>query len=752
MNYRLLLTGYWGDSVSDVQNNEVIKGIVKKITYSNAQNGYTVASVLCDTEEITVVGTMPMIRNGDDIEAVGNFIVHSVYGPQFKAVSVQKSMPTDTAALLRYLSAGNIKGIGPSTARKIVETFGDDTMMILESAPEELTRIKGISLAKAKTIGEEYTKLFGIRDLMLLLSKFKISGEEAIKVYGILGTSAISKIENNPYLLCGEKIGLPFEKAEDIAGYYKIPANDKLRLCAGIEYVLRKNTYNGHTCLPKNKLCTVAARLLDTDLDSVENALDLLLESLKVRSAHIGDADYIALPEYYCAEEYIAARLCVMNREKRSSYVDQKEIDLLEQQMGITLDEKQRFAVLKAFESGLLILTGGPGTGKTTTLKAMIEMFKQRDMVIELAAPTGRAAKRMSELTGYEAKTIHRLLEVDFNENSEQSFCRNQNNPLDCDVIIVDEVSMIDSRLFEGLLRALRISCRIILVGDFDQLPSVSAGNVLSDLISSNAFTVVKLDKIFRQAESSAIIRNAHKIVDGQAADLGVRDSDFFFLQKSTTESCLETVVSLCSERLPSAYGFDSVKDIQVLCPSRKMPLGTLNLNSLLQANLNPQKKKEPEIFFKGFYMRAGDKVMQIKNNYELEWIKDDGEEGSGVFNGDVGYILKVNLREGTISVKFDDKTVIYTTEQLEQLELAYAVTVHKSQGSEFDCVILPLFDVPAQLKYRNLLYTAVTRAKKLLVIVGKEGVFFEMAANDRKMLRYTLLEAFIEDIYENED
>ncbi len=737
--------------MSDVQNNEVIKGTVKRITYTNAQNGYTVASVLCDTEEITVVGTMPFIRSGDDIEAVGNFIVHSVYGPQFKAVSVQKSMPTNTAALLRYLSAGNIKGIGPSTARKIVETFGNDTMMILESAPEELTRIKGISLSKAKTIGEEYTKLFGIRDLMLLLSKFKISGEDAIKIYSVLGTSAISKIENNPYLLCGEKIDLPFEKAEDIAGYFKIPANDKLRLGAGIEYVLRKNTYNGHTCLPRGKLCSVASQLLDTPHDIIDDALDMLLESLRVRSAHIGDTDYIALPEYYCAEEYIAARLSVMNREKRACFVDNKEIALIEQQMGITLDEKQRFAVLKAFENGLLILTGGPGTGKTTTLKAMIEMFKYRDMKIELAAPTGRAAKRMSELTGYEAKTVHRLLEVDWSDNEEQVFCRNQNNPLDCDVIIVDEVSMIDSRLFESLLRALRLSCRIILVGDSDQLPSVSAGNVLSDLITSDAFTVVKLDKIFRQARSSAIIRNAHKIVEGLKADLTIRDSDFFFLQKNTTESCLETVVSLCSERLPSAYGLDSVKDIQVLCPSRKMPLGTLNLNNLLQSCLNPKKKKEPEIFFKGFYMRAGDKVMQIKNNYELEWIKDDGEEGSGVFNGDVGYILKVNLREGTLSVKYDDKTVVYATEQLEQLELAYAVTVHKSQGSEFDCVVLPLFDVPNQLKYRNLLYTAVTRAKKLLVIVGKDSVFFEMAANDRKMLRYTLLRDFIEDIYDND-
>lgn len=737
--------------MSDVQSSEVIKGIVKKITYSNAVNGYTVAVLMVDTEEITIVGNMPFIKAGDDIEAVGNYIVHSVYGRQFKAETITKNLPTDTAALLRYLSSGNIKGIGPSTARKIVETFSEDTMLILETSPEKLSKIKGITHEKAIAIGEEYTKLFGIRDLMLLLSKFKISSEDSIKIYSVLGTAAISKIEANPYIVCSEKIDLPFEKAEDIATYFKIPLDDKLRICAGIEYVLRKNTYNGHTCLPRNKLIKVTSELLDVSQNCVDDAIEVLLQSFCIRNATVQNNEYISLPEYYCAEEYIAARLAVINRESKSAYLDEREIALVEGQMGISLDEKQRFAVTEAFSNGLLILTGGPGTGKTTTLKAMIELFKQRDMLVELAAPTGRAAKRMSELTGYESKTIHRLLEVDWSDKHEQVFCKNQNNPLDCDVIIVDEVSMIDSRLFESLLRALRLSCRIILVGDSDQLPSVSAGNVLSDLILSNAFSVVKLDKIFRQAEKSAIIRNAHKIVEGQSADLSVKDSDFFFIKKNTAEAAIETVVSLCSERLPSAYGFDSLKDIQILCPSRKMPLGTLNLNGVLQSCLNPKKKKEPEIFFKGFYLRAGDKVMQIKNNYDLSWTKDNGEEGTGIFNGDVGFVVKVNLREGTVTVRYDDKTTVYITEELSQIELAYAVTVHKSQGSEFDCVILPLFDTPSQLKYRNLLYTAVTRAKKLLIIVGKENIFVEMAENDRKTLRYTLLKDFIEDINEQD-
>ena len=723
---------------------EKLKGIIRKITYQNSQNGYTVAVLNSMNEEITVVGNMPFIGHGDDVVLYGNYIVHPVYGPQFKVETLEKNMPTDAAALLRYLSTGAIKGIGPSTARKIVETFGEDTISVLESAPEQLARISGISQAKALLIGEEFAKQFGIREVMLLLARFKISTEDSIRVYKVLGSAAAKKIEENPYVLCDEKIDLPFEKAEDVAEYYRVPQDDRMRICAGIEYVLRKNSYNGHTCLPREKLTAVVSELLSVQIDTVDDAVEMLMEALRLYSKKVGNTEFVALPSLYNAEKYIASRLMSMAQRSSNSIVDNREITFVEQSMGIVLDEKQRMAIKMAMESGVTLITGGPGTGKTTTLKAMIEMFRHRDMDIELAAPTGRAAKRMTELTGCEAKTLHRLLEVEWKDEEKQHFARNEMNPLDCQVLIVDEMSMIDSLLFESLLRALRLNTKIILVGDSDQLPSVSAGNVLGDIIASDRFGVVRLDKIFRQAQESAIIRTAHAVISGEIPDINVRNSDFFFMHRNTYEDTLDTVTKLCLKRLPDAYGFNPLCDIQVLCPSRKMALGTVNLNNVLQSQLNPKGKKDPEIFFKGFYLREKDKVMQIKNNYELVWTKDDGEQGTGVFNGDVGFVEKLNMREGSITVRFEDKKVAYFTEELSQLELAYAVTVHKSQGSEYDCVVLPLFDVPSKLKYRNLLYTAVTRAKKMLVVVGKDEVFYTMAANNRKNLRYTLLKEFL--------
>lgn len=726
--------------------SEKLKGIIRKITYQNSQNGYTVA-VLDSAEEVTVVGNMPFISRGDDVVLYGSYTVHPVYGPQFKVDMVEKNMPTDSAAVLRYLSTGAIKGIGPSTARKIVEAFGENTISVLESSPEQLAKIRGITQAKAMAIGEEFARQFGIREVMLLLARFKISTEDSIRVYKALGSAAMKIIETNPYVLCDEKINLPFEKAEDVAEYYRVPQNDKIRICAGVEYVLRKNSYNGHTCLPRNKLTAVTSQLLDVDTATVESVVDELIEALRIRSKMVRNTEHIALPNLFAAEEFIATRLTVMAQRKSCGVIDEREISFVEKNMGITLDDKQRTAIKTAIESGVTIITGGPGTGKTTTLKALIEMFQHRDMDIELAAPTGRASKRMTELTGCQAKTLHRLLEVEWSDDEKSCFARNERNPLNCDVLIVDEVSMIDTLLFESLLRALRLSSKIILVGDIDQLPSVSAGNVLGDIIESGKFGAVTLDKVFRQAQESAIIRTAHAVISGQTPDLAVRNSDFFFMKRNSSEDTVETVVNLCMSRLPAAYGFNPICDIQVLCPSKKMQLGTINLNNVLQSQLNPNKKNSPEIFFKGFYFRENDKVMQVKNNYELVWSKNNGEKGTGVFNGDVGTVSKINMREGSVTVSFEDRKVTYFTEDLSQLELAYAVTVHKSQGSEYDCVVIPLFDVPSKLRYRNLLYTAVTRAKKLLVVVGNDEVLYAMAANNKKNLRYTLLKEFFNDI-----
>ena len=461
---------------------------------------------------------------------------------------------------------------------------------------------------------------------------------------------------------------------------------------------------------------------------------------------------YYALPEYYSAECYIAARLCaIRDNVNRADRVDDLEIDRVENKLKIKFEELQREAVKKSAESGVFVLTGGPGTGKTTTLNAIIELFERRNAMIELAAPTGRAAKRMTELTGREASTIHRLLEVEWQEGDKQSFSRNEKNPLDCEVIIIDEASMIDSLLFEGLLRALKNNCRIILVGDIDQLPSVSAGNVLGDVLKSECFSAVRLKKVFRQAGKSLIVTNAHAVIDGQDLNLDSKDSDFFFLRRFDGFEVANTVKELCSVRLPKAYGFNPLNDIQVLCPSRKTDAGTVSLNNLLQSALNPKGDDEPRINYKGFSMYAGDKVMQIKNNYDLEWTRDNGEMGTGIFNGDVGFIEQIDIRNGFLKIRFDDKTATYYTENLGEIELAYAVTVHKSQGSEYDCVVLPLMNVPSQLKYRNLLYTSITRAKRMIVIVGSESVITEMQANDRKTLRYTFLKELIKECSENE-
>lgn len=552
-------------------------------------------------------------------------------------------------------------------------------------------------------------------------------------------------------MLCEEGLDFRFETAEDIAADIDFDKQSELRITAGLEYVLRKNLLNGHTCLPRTKLLEVASRLLECSPDTAENACDRLIECFRIKEKNVMGVEYLSIPAYYSAEEHIAARLLAVKRYiDRSITADALEIDNVERQLGIKFEELQRKAITEAFESGILVLTGGPGTGKTTTLNAIIKLFENRGLEPELAAPTGRAAKRMTELTGREAKTIHRLLEVEWTDGDRQQFSRNEKNPLSCEVIIIDEASMIDALLFDNLLKALRLSCRIILVGDSDQLPSIGAGNVLGDILASDMFPSIRLNKVFRQASKSMIITNAHAIINGEPPDFSNKNSDCFFLKRTSRADVSRTVTELVSERLPAAYNFDPIRDIQVLCPSRLLDTGTVNLNNMLQTVLNPDTGRKAQLSYKGIYFRVGDKVMQTKNNYDLQYKRDGGEYGTGVFNGDVGYITDIDKRGGIMTVRFDDRTVTYFSEDLSQLEPAYAVTVHKSQGSEYDCVVLPLYDVPTRLRYRNLLYTAVTRAKKLLVAVGDEGIWLEMAANDRKTLRYTFLKQFLKeaDVY----
>lgn len=724
---------------------ETLSGTVRKITYRNEANCYTVAEIKCEKETYIAVGIMPFLNEGDIADFYGNFTVHASYGKQFSVESFERKAPENAAAILRYLSAGAIKGIGPATAVKIVEKFGSDTLNIIADNPKALTSIKGISLNKAMSINAEYQKQHGIRDIMLLLAKYKITPDRCISIYKRFGASSVEIIKENPYTLCEEGIDFRFELAEDIATDFGIDANSEMRVAAGLEYVLRKNLSNGHTCLPRNKFIAVSCRLLEVKESVAEVCCDRLIDSFRIMSRNMNGEEFVSLPEYFAAEQHIAARLLsVKEHIDNLVTIDQSEISVVESKLGISFEEKQRAAVLEAFSSGILILTGGPGTGKTTTLNAIIKLFENRRMNIELAAPTGRAAKRITELCGREAKTIHRLLEVEWGEDNKRKFSRNEKNPLSCDAIIVDEASMIDALLFSDLLKALPLSCRIILVGDSNQLPSIGAGNVLGDILQSEVFPSIELKKVFRQASKSKIITNAHAIINDEKPDFSDKSSDCFFLSRNDKYSVTDTVIELISERLPSAYKVNPLTDVQVLSPSKMLDTGTVNLNNLLQNRLNPLKKGEPQIIYQGISFRCGDKVMQVKNNYDIEYRKENGEIGLGVFNGDIGYIADVDSRAGIISVRFDDKTVTYFPDDLNQLELAYAVTVHKSQGSEYDYVILPLFDVPQKLKYRNLLYTAVTRAKKMLIIVGREEIWYNMASNATKTLRYTRLKDFL--------
>lgn len=718
-----------------------ITGVVEEVVFQNAENSFTVLDVSSGGEIITAVGILPEITAGEKVVLTGTWDMHQSFGRQFRVNRFERYLPDTAAQFLKYLSSGAIKGIGPKTAAHIVERFGDNTFNVIENDPDRLSFIKGISKDKAKLISAEFKKQFAVRTVILGLEKYGLTPSECIKIFKNLGVNAVEIIEENPYILCGDAQIISFDRAEKIASELENSPQPKHRLRAGISHIIRYNLLNGHTCLPRKKVIPLCCELLVVSEDQVNDAIEEMLVNKLLMSFEMREKEFLSLPDVYNAEKTIDEKLKLFLRFSASDMdAAETEIDRIEKENKIKYESRQREAIKLAAHGGILVLTGGPGTGKTTVVKGIINFFERKKMDIMLAAPTGRAAKRMSELTGYEAKTIHRLLEVEWQDGRKLDFKRNKLNPLEADVIILDEVSMVDVFLFSHFLDAVRFGCRVILVGDPDQLPAVDAGNVLGDIIESGVVPVVRLTEIFRQAKESLIVTNAHDVINGKQPVLDAKDNDFFYMNRENPLFASKTVAQLCSERLPKAYNFSPTANIQVLCPSRKGDCGTINLNRQLQELLNPFDESKSECKVAGRLFRQGDKVMQIKNNYDIPWEKGR-ESGSGLFNGDIGIISDINVKNESMKIIFDEgREVVYPIPSASELELAYAITVHKSQGSEYDCVILPVADVPPMLLYRNLLYTAITRAKKMIIIVGNREKLDCMIENNRQNKRYSML------------
>lgn len=723
-----------------------ISGVVSHVTFTNKENGFTVLELESGDELVTAVGVMPELNAGELLELSGYWDFHASFGRQFKVEMCERRMPASAGDILRYLSSGGVKGIGSKTAVKVVERFGEETFEVLENEPERLAQIKGISLEKAKEISADFKKQFAVREIMIALERYGMTTAECVAAFRVFGARASDIITRNPYALCSEGVGFSFSRAETVAQALPSPPDKGYRLQAGVLHVMSHNLSNGHTCIPRDKLFAPCAELLSTNDDTVDITIDELVGSGRLVSRDINGREFLFLPYIYKAEKNAAEHIKqLLKFPPAGRPAPEKEVDRLEKQTGIKYGKRQREAIITAVEKGMLILTGGPGTGKTTTLNGILRFFEEDGLKVALAAPTGRAAKRMSEVTGRNAKTIHRLLEVEWDKNDRPQFSRNARNPLEANAVILDELSMVDITLFSSFLEALPIGCRLIMVGDSDQLPPVGAGNVLHDLISSGEIPVVELKEVFRQAMESLIVENAHRIVKGDAPILNVSDKDFFFIQNESPFLAAKTVTDLCTARLPKAYGYSPLDNIQVICPSRMGDSGTYNLNRMLQSALNPQDTAKAEITVAGTVFREGDKVMQTRNNYNIEWTSSDSE-GTGIFNGDIGMLRKIDMRTRTVDIMFDDRKAVFPFESLQELELAYAVTVHKSQGNEFDVVVMPVAGVPPRLAYRNLLYTGVTRAKKMLVLVGSKRQVCAMAANDKKARRYSALEHFLKE------
>ncbi len=735
---------------------EELEGTLSEIIYQNEVNSYMVGILETEKEQITIVGYLPFINKGDTLKLIGKFVEHKDYGEQFKVETFEKIMPQTLGALEKYLANGNVKGVGPATATKIIDNFGEETIHVLKFEPQKLAQIKGISKDKAVEISESFVENWEVWQIVGFLEKFGIGAESAKKVYNLLGVNAIEEIEADPYILMEISRGVDFKQIDEMAIRLGIEKENQKRVKSGIKYALIRITYNGHCCTLKTNLIEYVKQLLGITEEVIEDGIINLKVNNEIIIEDRDGEEWIYLYTFFNAEQQIADRVMALDKARNIKKVSniEKELKIIEEKTDIILSEKQKEAIKAINENNVTIITGGPGTGKTTIIKSIIEIYKQKKYKIVLCAPTGRAAKRMTETTGEEASTLHRLLEI--GKVDEESLFKKDTEykgaPIDADIIIVDEVSMVDMFIMSYLLDCIYKGTKLILVGDSDQLPSVGPGSVLHDLIASEKMTTVHLDKIFRQAAKSKIIVNAHRVNSGKRfiekddKEL-VEDAkqDFFFIKENNQEKILEQVLSLCNGRLKKFGDYDFFESIQVLTPTKKGLLGTRELNKALQKELNPHRDGETEKNSMGATFRIGDRIMQIKNNYDMYWERLKGEEveaGNGVFNGEVGTIIEINEKEKNITVKFDDEKICwYEFNQLEELEHSYCITIHKAQGSEFDVIIMVIPQAAPMLLTRNLLYTGITRAKKMLIIIGNERVVNYMIDNVDSKKRNTGLE-----------
>lgn len=735
-----------------------IQGVVQDIVFQNEENGYAVATIKTDKSLITIVGVLPYLTEGQNLRLIGQFVVHPQFGQQFKVESFEEILPTTVLGIERYLASGVIQGIGPVTAKKIVEIFGEETLDILDNDINRLLEIEGIGEKKIEVIQESYSKQKEVKNIMVFLQTYGVTPNQCVKIYKRFGAESIDVVKQNPYILTEEISGIGFKTADKIARSLGVESNSPFRIGSGINYIINEFCALGNTYMPLDKLLKEGNAILGVPISEVEKILYDNTLDVRIRIEEIDNEKCVFTMPYYYSELSVTKRILTMAfSDYQPLNVDVEfEIKRFEREHNISFEASQAEAIKGAVDNGIEVITGGPGTGKTTIINCILGVFEKANMKVFMAAPTGRAAKRMTEATGREAKTIHRLLELGFSEDESLEFIKDESSPLECDVVIIDEASMIDIMLMNSLLKAIPMGTRIIIVGDVDQLPSVGPGNVLRDIIESNCAKVVRLKHIFRQAKESMIIVNAHKINSGEMPLLNEKNKDFYFIRNENQNEILNTVIDLINTRLPKFNErWNKMQHIQILSPMRKGTLGVLNLNKKLQDILNPKTNYKKEKVFRELIFRNGDKVMQIKNNYSIKWYRVEGEgeaEGTGVFNGDVGYIIDIDEDNDTLTVLFDEeRKVIYESSNLDELDLAYAITIHKSQGSEFPVVIMPMFMGPPLLMNKNLLYTGITRAKQMVVLVGSVKAVQFMISNNRSFERYSALKWRITNILNSE-